>query len=247
MKTRSVIATAGLAEASSSSSRRQQGRPRTCTTLRDATLRRITGILTSIIAGVVMVLAAPAASAAPPSETSGSGTGMQITARWWQVALRDPSLAFFTDDSLTGDNCQSVTLPSRTYVIAAGSFGESGSRACTVPAGATVVLPVINNLFILTDPRPEDTIGEARLINRDFIDVAKYTAAVDGVAMTAKRLRSPSFTVPGDLFGFPSTPLQAASDGYWLLWTATPGTHHVVTSGSSGDFLTTLNYTFVVS
>jgi hypothetical protein len=210
-------------------------------------MRRTRGILTMLIVGAVMALGVPVASAAPPSDTSGDATGTQITARWWQVALRDPTLAFFTDDSLTGGNCQLVTLPSGTYVIAAGSFGTSGPRACTVPAGATVVLPVINNLFVLTDPPPEDTMGEARRVNRDYIGSASYTASMDGVAMTAKRLRSPRFTIPGDIFGFPNTPLAAASDGYWLFWTATPGTHHLTTSGSSGDFVSTLDYTFVVN
>ena len=99
----------------------------------------------AIIVGTVLVDGSTTL-ARPPTDTSGTAEGVERTARWWQVAITN--FDTFFDDSLTGDNCVTVDLPSGPIVLVAGSLGgAAGSRACTVPANATLVMPVVNQLF----------------------------------------------------------------------------------------------------
>jgi hypothetical protein len=203
-------------------------------------------LVLALFVGIV-ALVPVTASAAPPTDVSGEAPGMELTARWWQVALAPGDLDFWLSEE-PGANCRQVDLPSGPVVLVAGTFGgPSGDRICTVPAGATVVLPAINNIYALTDPPPADTIGAARAYNRSLFDGATADATVDGVPVRVRRISSSAFMVNGEIFGF--GPLRAASDGYWLVWTATPGEHAVATSGATADggFSTSVTYTFVVA
>lgn len=108
------------------------------------------------------------------------------------------------------------------------------------------MLPAINSIYVLTDPPPADTIGVARAYNRGFLDGATAEATIDGIPARVRRISSSAFMVNGAVFGL--GPLRAVSDGYWLVWTATPGEHTVTTSGETADggFSTSTSYTFVV-
>jgi hypothetical protein len=201
----------------------------------------VVGVLFAVVALVPLT-----ASAAPPTDLSGEAPGMELTARWWQVALAPGDLDFWLSEE-PGANCRQVDLPSGPVVLVAGTFGgPSGDRTCTVPAGATVVLPAINNIYALTDPPPADTIGVARSYHRSFLAGATAEATVDGVPARVRRISSSAFMVNGEVFGF--GPLRAVSDGYWLVWKATPGEHAVATSGATADgaFSTSTSYTFIV-
>jgi hypothetical protein len=206
-------------------------------------------LLRTLVVGVLfasVALAPLTASAAPPTDLSGEAPGMELTARWWQVALAPGDLDFWLSEE-PGANCRQVDLPSGPVVLVAGTFGgPSGDRTCTVPAGATVVLPAINNIYALTDPPPADTIGVARAYHRSFFADASAEATVDGVPARVRRISSSAFMVNGEVFGF--GPLRAVSDGYWLVWKATPGEHAVATSGATADggFSTSTTYTFIV-
>jgi hypothetical protein len=199
----------------------------------------------AIILGTVLV-GGSTSSAAPPDDTSGTAKGLETSARWWQVAITNFDTFFV--DSLTGDNCVTVDLPSGPIVLVAGSLGEAtGPRACTVPANATLVLPVINQIFFLTDPPPADRVGEARLANAAFVDeVTMATATIDGASSdSVRRIRSARFLVDGTLFGS-ADPLVATSDGYWLVTQLGTGVHHVSTFGATPSFTSSTTYTLTV-
>jgi hypothetical protein len=201
----------------------------------------VIGALFAIVALVPLT-----ASAAPPKDLSGEAPGMELTARWWQVALAPGDLDFWFSEE-PGANCRQVDLPSGPVVLVAGTFGgPSGDRVCTVPAGATVVLPAINSIYVLTDPPPADTIGVARAYNRGFLDGATAEATIDGIPARVRSISSSAFMVNGEVFGL--GPLRAVSDGYWLVWKATPGEHIVTTSGATADggFTSSTTYTFIV-
>lgn len=203
-----------------------------------------TAIAAVAVLALVCVGTAGVASAAPPRDTSGTANGVSLTARWWQVALSD--LSFF-DDSTTGGNCRVLPLPADTLVMVAGTFGgASGARACKIPSGATLVLPVVNSLFLLTDPAPLDTVGEARHFTRQAIDGATATATIDGSSATVARIRSSRFTVNGTAIGLPAQ-VSATSDGYWLVVKLPVGQHTLSTSGvDANGFESATSYTFQV-
>ena len=199
----------------------------------------------AIIVGTVLVDGSTTL-ARPPTDTSGMAEGVERTARWWQVAITN--FDTFFDDSLTGDNCVTVDLPSGPIVLVAGSLGgAAGPRACTVPANATLVLPVVNQLFALTDPVPEDRVGEARLANAAFVDdVTAATATIDGEPSdSVRRIRSARFVIDGALFGS-ADPLVATSDGYWLVIRLDSGVHHVSTFAETPAFPASTTYTLTV-
>jgi len=203
------------------------------------------GLCALVIVGTVLA-GGSTSLAGPPTDTSGTSQGVERTARWWQIAITNFDTFFV--DSLTGGNCVTVDLPSGPIVLVAGSLGgAAGPRACTVPANATLVLPVINQLFALTDPRPTDRVGEARLANAAFVDdVTTATATIDGVPSDAvRRIRSAQFLIDGTLFGS-AVPLVATSDGYWLVMRLSQGIHHVTTFGENSSLMSSTTYTFTV-
>jgi hypothetical protein len=159
---------------------------------------------------------------------------------------RGPAPSFF-QDAPDGGNCVTVHLPQGPIVLVAGTLGgASAPRTCTIPAGSTVLLPVINIFFALTEPPPVETIGLARHETKAFVDAATASATLDGAAVAPRRIRSSRFMLDATALGLPER-LPATSDGYWLVFTAEPGVHRVTTSGASGDdFETSTSYTFNV-
>jgi hypothetical protein len=138
-----------------------------------------------------------------------------------------------------------VELPSGPVMVA-GTFGEIAEpRTCEIPVGATVVLPVVDTIYALTDPPPSDAVGLARQVDRAFLGEATAVATVDGAPLRVQRRRSAAFWVDFSALGF-ETPLRAVSDGYRVEWRPRPGTYQVETSGTAGDFESGTTYTFEV-
>jgi hypothetical protein len=195
------------------------------------------------VLAAALLLAPTLAGAAPPQDTSGTAPGVELTARWWQVALSSGDFSFWFDPD---EHCRVVELPSGPVVMVAGTFGGIAEpRTCVIPVGATIVLPVINIIYALTDPPPADTVGLARQVNRAFIDQATAVATVDGAPLRVQRRRSAAFWVNLSAIGF-DTPLRAVSDGYWIDWRPRAGTYEVQTWGTAGDFESGTTYTFEV-
>jgi hypothetical protein len=214
--------------------------------MRRFAIRVLTSALSAVVVATVLFISTSPAQAAPPSTTAGTATGMELTARWWQVALSTNDLSFW-NDSTTGGNCRTVNLPAEILVMVAGTLGgPSGPRACDIPSGATVVLPVLNEVYVVTGHAPSDTVALGRHAVATEMNGATVAATVDGVAAGVSRIRSSRFTLDGTVFGLPGMILPAVSDGYWLVLSPTDGSHNVTTSGTGTSFSSSTTYHFVV-
>lgn len=206
-------------------------------------------ILASAAVSLLSLAGLPTASAAqPPKDTTGTANGSELTSRWWQVASFD--IAEFFADSTTGDNCRAVDLPARTVVMVAGTTGgASGERVCHIPSGSRVVLPAINNIWVVTDPAPGDSIGIGRKYNKDFSRGVVASATIDGQPAPLRRIRSSRFLLNAtELFAFAGLvgDYPTVSDGYWLVVDLADGTHIVNTAGTADGFGSATTYTFHV-
>jgi hypothetical protein len=83
-------------------------------------------ILGSLLLGPATTLAAPSQVKKPPPS---------LTALWWQTFLSIPASA----NPL--DRCD---LGTADVVFLAGTTGGSATRSCTIPAGKSILVPVIN-------------------------------------------------------------------------------------------------------
>ncbi len=202
------------------------------------------------------VLAAPASPRVLPPRARPFGlTYEQWSARWWQWAFSIPvDQNPFLDQ--TGENC-AVGQSRRVWFLAGVLGGGSATRTCVVPVGTALFFPIINQVFIATEPGETEEFAHQRVRARiDQVNVSTLFAEVDGVPVTnlgSYRAHSPTFpvTFPEDnLFGVPAGVYPiAASDGYWLmLGPLPPGTHTVHFGGvtASGNPID-ITYTIIVT
>jgi hypothetical protein len=134
----------------------------------------------------------------------------------------------------------------------AGSFGASFARACMIPGGKTLLLPLPNALagagaFACepTGPGPCN-INALRAVAAGLVgSVMALEATVDGHSMKnlgVYRVQSPVFTLTypqGAVFGLPSgTFTPNLSDGYWLLLAPLSTGSHTISVGGGTYHLT---------
>lgn len=135
-----------------------------------------------------------------------------------------------------------MTVRDRTQPSPTAPAGSAGSAAAGAGARPTEDL---------TDPRPQDTVGEARSVSAAFLAGAQVEATVDGEPVRVTRKKGPVATVDGRALGIEG-PVRTTVDGYWLVWEAEPGTHAVSTygivrTGQEDEFMSATSYTFHVS
>jgi len=164
------------------------------------------------------------------------------TAEWWKWAFSLPVSAhplFDTADCSAGQ--------SGPVWFLGGSFaGVAVTRTCRVPAGKSILLPVVNAECSTVEPPPfhGDDESELRACAIAFMDGASGTlvATVDGQDvedLSGYRVQSPLFTfsAPADNVLFIDGPVsgQSVSDGYWLfLAPLSAGTHTLHFEGNPG-------------
>ncbi len=203
--------------------------------LRRLTLGAIVGAL--LLPGATM--AAPTPPVAAPSKS--------LTAQWWQkyVGLSAAQAA---------NRCD-VGVGDVVFLGATATGSVSGS--CTLAAGTSVLLPLINvecsSLEVDTDffgANPGQRLNCAKRIADEFTDLR---LTINGVAvgnLPRLRVRSQPFEfspVSDNLFGIPAGTGGSVTDGYWaLIGPLAPGDYQVVASGSvptpDGPFTTDIVY-----
>jgi hypothetical protein len=173
-------------------------------------------------------------------------------AEWWKWALGIPAGVNPVTDE-TGEHCDEGQSGSVWFL--AGTFGGGATRHCTVPAGKTIFLPLLN--YVLWTPEDlayADSIGvpgatteeKFRTLMDAFLDHAtSLSCAVDGVSLnnlfdyraasspgTFPLMLGPDNVLAG--FGYADgLREEAAADGYMLLLAPlTPGEHTIVSSAS---------------
>lgn len=174
----------------------------------------------------------------PPSPSVAVAVGSQepadVQSAWWSWAAGSPSGRNPVEDD-TGEFC-AVDQPSDLWFLA-GTFGGSVTRSCDIPAGRTLVAPVVNQRG------PEEVCA-------DFMETATGTLTWDGKEVALKRWSTMLITITG----VPDNPasdegsVRAYGCGLWgVLPPLTPGPHKVAIRGSSGGFRTSANYNLTVT
>jgi hypothetical protein len=202
-------------------------------------------VLRSLAVGVILavLLLGPTAAVAAPPQVKKPPPPM--TALWWQTVL-----------SIPGDSLDRCDLGTRDVVFLAGTTGGAATRSCTIPAGTSILVPLIN-VECSTAEGNGDTPAELRACARGFADqFTDLSLSIDGVAVAdLQRFRVHSqvfqFTAAeGNVFGIPAGTTRSVADGYWaLIRPLPPGTHTVSFGGAfpPGGFTTLVTYTLTVT
>ena len=171
------------------------------------------------------------------------------SAEWWKWVLAVPGSTNPLVDS-TGEFCAEGQDGKVWYL--AGTFGGSAERNCSVPAGRPVFFPLLNFLFICTEPGETEAIArESVNSGADKIDALEVNLDGKPVPMLRNhRAESPAFntTFPeGNLFGIaPGVYGPSVSDGYWVMLFLKPGNHELSFSGKKDDFELNVTYHLTV-
>jgi hypothetical protein len=190
-----------------------------------------------------------------------------LTAQWWQWALSIP-----TDQNPqldpTGQYCM-VGQRGSVWFLGGVFSGGPADRSCSVPEGATLFFPVINEVSInspnVCGSGPEnEPVKDLRQMSKSFIDAVPPTSVrvqIDGRNIPFRRIQSQIFEValPGDnVFDAPcggpgTVPAAiyspAVDDGYYAtLGPLKPGAHtlHFQAEQSTQPLPTNVTYHLTV-
>ena len=218
--------------------------------------RGVVAILLAVV-GLLVAPTLPSANADPkpkilPLDASPYGnTYGEWTAQWWQWLMAIPEATNPNFDT-TGAHC-AIGQAGPVWFLA-GAFSGSFTRACTIPAGKALLLPLPNALAGagVFDCEPTGpglcNINTLRAVAASLVgSVTTLEVTVDGRAvrsLSAYRVQSPVFTLTypeGAIFGLPSgTFTPNVSDGYWLLLAPLSTGSHTISTGGVTYHLTVL-------
>jgi hypothetical protein len=202
-------------------------------------LRRVT---LGAIVGALLLPGATMAAATPPV----AAPSKSLTAQWWQTYV-----ALSADDA--ANRCD---LGAGDVVFLGATATGSVSGECTLAAGTSVLLPLINVECSSLEAPPffGANPGQRLICAKRFADeFTDLSLTINGVAvgnLHRLRVRSQPFEfspVSGNTFGIPAGTGGSVSDGYWaLIGPLAPGDYEIVASGSvptpDGPFTTDIVY-----
>jgi hypothetical protein len=197
--------------------------------------------VSSAIVGCVVLPAAstgaPTPAVAPPAAS--------LTAQWWQTYVSIPSGAAAT-------RCN---LGTSGIVFLGATATGSVNGSCTLTAGTSILLPLINIECSSLEQEPffGATPNQRRVCAKRFADdFSTFVLTINGVSVlgnpTRLRVQSGPFEfspVNGNIFGIPAGTGGSASDGYWaLIGPLAAGDYDIFASGTfqNGAFTTNIAY-----
>ncbi|MBA3794249.1 MAG: hypothetical protein H0X19_08975, partial [Rubrobacter sp.] len=182
--------------------------------------------------GVLLALAsaAPMASAQVGQGAKASGKAGELAADWWQWALSEPVATNpLVGSYMDGPQCDGrpvTDVPGKKWFLAGSFDGSAVERTCTMPVGTQLFFPVVNSIFIVTEPGETEELARQQV--NEFINGVlsdpnlSMVVTVDGKEVKSKRLvraESSTFTVflPEDnIFGVPAGEYgPAVADWLW--------------------------------
>jgi hypothetical protein len=191
-------------------------------------------ILMAVSVFLALTLAAPVAFGQVGQGATASGHASKLVAAWWQWALEEPTsqspLGGSYDEAVPpGDIQCDGSNPSGTWFLG-GSFSEApADRTCTVPADTQLFFPVVNSVFIITEPGETEEIARKAVNGQinGFLRDGKFKVTIDGKEVQSKRIvraESPLFIadIPEDnvfdspTFDLPAGKYQGVGDGLWV-------------------------------
>lgn len=159
-----------------------------------------------------------------------------LQSAWWTWAASTPGERNPVADS-TGEDC--YRGQSTEVWLLAGSFGETVTRRCTVPAGVPVAGPAVN------------LVASARSDCAEFMRHAEGTVTVDDAPVTLQKADPVAITYHA-VDGNPVTGEGGEFEGFGCgLWFSVSdlesGAHVVAIKGSSDGFTLSVTYELTVS
>jgi len=174
------------------------------------------------------------------------------TARWWQWVLSIPEDRNPAADE-TGQYCGEGQ--SGPVWFLAGTFGGLIERNCDIPAGKSILFPVINaecSYAEYPDLRTESELRSCAFSSNEGVSELMVTIdgqAIDESQLRSYRVQSPLFNLTlseNNIFGLPASTTQAVSDGFWVfLPPLGSGQHEIHFRGATIDFTTESQNNFV--
>ncbi|MHC4176625.1 MAG: hypothetical protein ACYSWU_03915 [Planctomycetota bacterium] len=165
----------------------------------------------------------------------------ELAAEWWIWGLGAPA---DQNPILDPDGGFAGVDQSGNVWFLAGTFGGHADRTCTVPAGKAIFIPLMNTIWIATEP--DETEEEMREGANGAMDaVTELECTVDGKPLQdlfGYRAESPAFTLSvaeGSLASW-FLPVgeyyPSVAAGYWvLLAPLSEGEHVIEFRGASGE------------
>ena len=180
---------------------------------------------------LALILASPMALGQVEQSSKASGKTGELAADWWQWASSKPQGENpIVGGSYTGgpkcDGRPVGDTPGRQWFLAGTTDGSSVKRTCTVPAGTQLFFPVVNTVFLITEPDEDEEF--ARQAVNDFMDEVladpefRKFVTVDGKQVKRKHIQradSPLFTATlpdNNIFGQEPGPYDGVADGLWV-------------------------------
>lgn len=219
------------------------------------------GFVAVVIVSAAMLTPVTMASAQDNGKRQeGQGKYAQLTAQWWRWILEQPVTGNPIFDATGADAANGQ--PREDIFFLAGAFGGTVAREITVPAGAALFFPLLNNVGFAPKPAPQpkkdgNQVPQLRALAAPFIDsVTELHVTLDdgngpvSLLDSVTRVKSPvfQFTLPDEdsILGVPGT-FTAVSDGYWLfLAPLPPGTYVLNFGGTSDGFTVDITDTLTV-
>lgn len=170
----------------------------------------------------------------PPDTIQYNETYSEWTAKWWQWLTSIPEHINPALDE-TGANCHQGQSGPVWYL--AGTFGGIHERVCSIPAGKSILFPLINQICTFMDRPNLMTESELRSCAIAANEgVQELTVKIDGQPISEQQLRtyrvqSPLFALhlpEGNVLVGQQGSTQGVSDGYWVfLPPLAPGDHQI--------------------
>jgi hypothetical protein len=175
----------------------------------------------------------------------------QWTVKWWQWLTTIPTDSNPAADETGRDAAVNQTNPSVWFL--AGTFGgKSVYRKCTIPAGRSVLFPVINyEMNPIERPELKTDSDLIRHVVEDEDDVLNLECIIDSQAIPVYRVSSDPIMFPitipeNNPFNTSGgTTTRATSDGYWVfLKPIESGEHNLYFAGSCSSGIRNVRATY---
>lgn len=210
-----------------------------------------------VLVAMLLLVASPAAvqaSPAPVYPPTASPRGMtygEWSALWWKQVFAIPA----DTNPLLQDGEVPCALGSGKVVFLVGTFGGQVERSCSVPAGTSLLLPLVNAecSTVEGDGQTEAELRQCAAAIADEIDSVNASVNGEPIDGLKERFRfvSPlfTFTLPeGNILSLPAGSSPAVADGYWVMLTPLPpGTHTISFGGTASAFSFSTQATYEIT
>jgi hypothetical protein len=162
----------------------------------------------------------------------------QWTVRWWRWLLSSPNIENPAVDK--SGSYSKLSQENKNVWFLAGTFGGFAERECKVPAGKSILMPIINYECSFADEPSITTIDELELkCQSEIDDIKNLVLIIDDFSICnlhKYRVRSPIFQVrlqEQNILGANPGPTKMITDGFWIfLKPLEIGTHKLISTGS---------------